>query len=139
MTTTANQRPRAPQDYQRPRPRKPSPADRKEQDELMERGIAFTDTDGARIVVRVKDVRGKHEAALVAAVGCDFMGLLQRLTERQGTDLLAAVYWFGRLVNGRDAGEYVDVLEDFGYENFLDMDLGDPEEDEDAPKASAND
>lgn len=93
------------------------------QDAALDQGIAFTDVDGTRLQVRVRDVKGVHDAALVAAIGTDFMGLLATLEQRQGTDLLAAVVWFGRLVNGRDAGDYLEVRDSFGYEDVLALDV----------------
>lgn len=106
----------------------------KRSDEL-ERGVAFTDTDGARLQVRLGDVRGSHDAALVRAVGLDFMGLLEATTKRQGLDLLAAVVWFGRLVNGRDAGTYEETLESFGYGDLEAMGLDEAKPEDNGPEA----
>lgn len=105
------------------------------QDAALDQGIAFTDTDGTRLQVRVRDVKGVHDAALVAAIGTDFMGLLSTLEQRQGTDLLAAVVWFGRLVNGRDAGTYVETRDSFGYEDVLAMDVDEARPEGDLPEA----
>ena len=120
MTTT-------PQDH-RPPVRKVTKRNEAKQDDDLDRGISFVDDDGTTLSVRVRDVKGKHDAALVAATGLDFMALLAALTIRQGLDLLAAVVWFGRLVNGRDAGTYAATLEDFGYEDVLRLDLDDAKE-----------
>ena len=103
-------------------------------DAELDRGISFIDDDGTRLSVRVRDVKGRHDAALVAATGMDFMGLLETLTKRQGLDLLAATVWFGRLVNDRDAGSYEDVLDSFDYEDVLALDLDDAKAD-DRPEA----
>lgn len=104
-------------------------------DEGLNRGFSFVDTDGERVTVRVRDIKGKHDAQLVATIGLDFMGLLEKLEERQGLDLLAAVIWFGRIVNDRETGTYEEVRDEFGYEDVLTMDLDEPKVDE-APKAS---
>lgn len=104
-------------------------------DEALEQGIAFTDDDGTRLQVRVRDVKGRHDAALVAAIGLDFMGLLDALSRRQGLDLLAAVVWFGRLVNGREAGTYEATVDDFGYGDVLALDVDDAAKDGDRPEA----
>lgn len=106
----------------------------KRNDEL-DRGIAITDDDGTRLQVRIRDVKGVHDAALVRALGIDFMGLLVEISKRQGLDLLAAVVWFCRLVNGRDAGTYEEVLESFGYEDVLALDLDTAKEEDDSPEA----
>lgn len=89
----------------------------------LDQGIAFTDKDGTRLQVRLGDVKGKHDAALVAATGMDFFALLQEMSKRQGLDLLAAAVWFGRLVNGRETGTYADLLDDFTYADVVDLDL----------------
>lgn len=92
-------------------------------DEGLDKGLSFVDSDGTRLSVRVRDVKGRHDAALVKAVGFDFVGLMEALTKRQGLDLLAAVVWFGRLVHDRDAGTYEETLDDFGYEDVLALDV----------------
>ena len=105
------------------------------QDAELDRGITFTDDDGTRLTVRVRDIKGKHDAALVAAMGVDFMGLMEKASERQGTDLMAALVWFGRLVNGREDKTYEETLEDFGYAELLAADLDQAEKDDDRPEA----
>lgn len=106
-------------------PKATSTTDKKRDDE-MDRGLSFVDADGTRLSVRIRDVKGKHDAALVAATGLDFMGLLEALQHRQGLDLLAAVVWFGRLVHGRESGTYTELLDDFDYEAVLAADLDEP-------------
>lgn len=101
----------------------------KAQDDQLDKGIRMTEVDGSTLTVRVRDVKGKHDAALVAACGLDFMGLLEKLNERQGLDLLAAALWFARLVNDREPGDLAELLEEFGYEDIAEMDFG-PAEDE---------
>lgn len=104
-------------------------------DEALDQGIAFTDTDGERLQVRVRDVKGTHDAALVRAVGVDFMGLLESLEKRQGLDLLAAVVWFGRLVHGRAELTYDETLDAFGYEDVLRLDVDQARKEDDSPEA----
>lgn len=99
----------------------------KNRDAEMDRGLSFVDDDGTRLAVRIRDVKGRHDAALVAATGLDFMGLLAELQHRQGLDLLAAVVWFGRLVHGRESGTYAELLDDFDYEAVLAADLDEPD------------
>jgi len=106
-------------------------------DSGLDEGVSFLDEDGTRLNVRVRDVKGSHDAALVASIGLDFMGLLSALSQRQGLDLLSAVVWFGRLVNGRDAGTYESVRDDFGYEDVINLDMDEPGVGDDgAPEAS---
>lgn len=107
-------------------------------DAELDNGVAFTDTDGARLQVRIRDVKGSHDVALVTATGYDFMGLLRAVSERQGLDLLSAVVWFVRLVNDRDAGTYEDTLASFGYADLLTLDMGEAEADDGRPKVSAS-
>lgn len=92
-------------------------------DEGLDEGFSFVDTDGKRLSVRVRDVKGRHDAALHRAIGLDFMGLLDALSRRQGLDLLAAVVWFGRLVHTDNAGTYEDTLADFSYSDVLALDI----------------
>ena len=105
------------------------------QDAELDQGISFTDEDGTRLTVRVRDVKGKHDAALVAATGVDFMGLMAKASERQGTDLMAALVWFGRLVNGREDKSYDETLEDFGYADLLAAELDEADKEDDRPEA----
>lgn len=95
----------------------------KKRDEEMDRGLSFVDADGTRLSVRIRDVKGRHDAALVAATGRDFMGLLSELQRRQGLDLLAAVVWFGRLVHGRESSTYEELLDEFDYEAVIAADV----------------
>lgn len=116
--------------------RKETRASKQARDEGLDRGIAFTDFDGTRLVVRIGDVRGTHDRALRQLIGLDFEGLLSQLARSQGTDLLAAVVWFGRLVNDHNTGEsYDELLEKIGYEAFLELDPGDPREGDPRPEA----
>ncbi len=101
----------------------------------LERGIALNDDDGTRLEVRIRDVKGSHDAALVALIGTDFVGLLERMSTRQGTDLVAALLWFARLVNGRDPGDYEQILDDIGYADYLTRDIDEPKGGDGPPKA----
>lgn len=135
---TAMQTRPAPQD-RRPRATKGA-ASRKQRrtDAALEHGLALTDSDGTRLQVRIRDVKGIHDARLVEATGLDFMGLLEAMTRRKGLDLFAAALWFARLVNGREGQAYTEVLEEFGYEDFALLDVDEPKDADDAPKASAS-
>jgi hypothetical protein len=116
--------------------KKQTRASKQARDEGLDRGIAFTDTDGTRLAVRVGDIRGTHDAQLRAEVGMDFEGLLASLQRSQGLDLLAAVVWFGRLVNSHNTAEtYPEILERFTYRDVVELDAGDPREDEARPEA----
>lgn len=115
--------------------RKVTPKETAKRDEALDKGIAFTDLDGTRREVRIRDVKGKHDAALIATVGLDFMGLLEALSVRQGLDLLGAVVWFGRLVTGGPDMSYDDVIGELGYDDIDDMDFDEPQA-ATGPKAS---
>lgn len=108
-------------------------------DQLLEQGFSFVDSDGTELSVRFGDIKGVHEAKLVAATGMDFMQLFEALHRRQGLDLFAAVIWFTRLVNDRPGvGEYSDVLETLGYGDLVGMEMdvvGAGDKDPDAPEA----
>src|SRR5690349_8727263 len=101
--------PAQPQD-RRPAAKKATASSKKRQekadDEALNQGYALDDDDGTRLSVRLRDIRGTHEAALVAETGLDFMGLLEALSKRQGLDLIAAALWLARLVNGRETLTY---------------------------------
>lgn len=110
-------------------------------DEELDRGYALDD-DGVRLTVRLRDVRGSHDAALVKIVGYDFMGLLEAMSKRQGLDLLAAAVWFARLVNGRSGcteDDYKQLLDEVGFNDYLERDIDEPKAEDDAPKAPASD
>lgn len=100
------------------------------EDEMLDKGFTILDVDDDKpLTVRLGDVKGSHDAQLVAAIGVDFLGLLEVLTERQGLDLLAAVVWFARLVNGReDTGTYTEMLDRVGYEDWQGFDEIKPED-----------
>lgn len=115
--------------------RKQTRTTKAKQDAAFDVGLAITDDDGTRLQVRLRHVKGVHDAALVAAVGLDFMGLHDALNKRKGLDLLAALLWFCRLVNGRDSESYEEILNRFGYEDVLALDPGDPKPEDDSPEA----
>jgi hypothetical protein len=136
--TTTQQRP-ATADHQ-PRKRATSGAanrSAKKTDEALEQGLALSDHDGTRLQVRVRDVKGIHDARLMEVCGMDFMGLMEAMTQRRGMDLFGAALWFARLVNGREPETYAQILERFGFEDFIQMDMDQPKAADDAPKASA--
>lgn len=133
--------PAQPQD-RRPPARKQTAASRKREKEAtdaeLDRGVKVADTDGTVLQVRLRDVKGIHDARLVETIGLDFVGLLEAMSRRQGLDLFAATLWFARLVNGRESEPYLEMLEQFGYEDFLAMGLDEPDAEADGPKASDN-
>lgn len=100
--------------------KKTSARTEKARDDGLDRGIAFTENDGTRLTVTVGDVKGSQDAKLFAACGYDFVGLMEAMTERQGTDLLAGLVWFARLVNDREnVGTYESTLDEVTYEGWL--------------------
>lgn len=132
--------PKQPQD-RRPPARKSTANSRARQqkadEEELDRGLALTDDDGTRLEVRIRDVKGSHDRALIDLIGVDFVGLLEKMSQRQGADLLAALLWFARLVNGRDPGDYEALLDEIGYADYLTRDIDQPPRGErKAPKAS---
>lgn len=133
--------PAQPQDHRPPARRQTAASKKREQkatDAELDRGIAVTDTDGKRLQVRIRDVKGTHDARLIEVARLDFVGLLEAMSRRQGLDLFAAVLWFARLVNGRESESYEEILERFGYEDFMAMDADEPKVADEAPKASAS-
>lgn len=127
-----------PQDHRPPARKRTAAAAKREQqatDAELDRGIAVTDTDGTRLQVRIRDVKGIHDARLVESCRFDFVGLLEAMSRRQGLDLFAATLWFARLVNGRETESYAEILERFGYEDFMAMDADEPKSEDEAPKA----
>lgn len=101
----------------------------------LDLGIALTDPDtGVRLSVRMGDVTGRHDAALVSAIGTDFAGLLDAVSRRQGLDLLCAVLWFARTVNGVKTPDYDAMLDDFTYTTVMASDLGEAEAVDELPQ-----
>ena len=131
--------PKQPQD-RRPPARKQTAASKKREQEAtdkeLDRGVKVKDTDGTILQVRLRDVKGIHDAALVEVIRTDFVGLLEMMSRRQGLDLFAATLWFARLVNGRESESYQEILERFGYEDFLALGMEEPDAADEAPKAS---
>ncbi|HEU4599411.1 MAG TPA: hypothetical protein VFS26_06660, partial [Solirubrobacterales bacterium] len=72
---------------------------------------------------------------LVDKCGYDFMGLLDALTERQGLDLFAAMFWFVRVVNGRTEKSYEETLEEFGFADIIEADPDEAKPENDRPEA----
>lgn len=128
--------PRKPQDRRPSLAKKHTRKTTENADHALEQGLAVTDDDGTRLNVRIRDVKGIHDARLVEETGMDFMMLLDAMTQRQGLDLFATALWFCRLVNGREPESREAILERFGYEDFIQLDTGEPKAEDDAPKAS---
>lgn len=127
-----------PQDHRPPARKRTAAAAKREkaqQDELLDKGIALADADGTRLQVRMRDVKGIHEAALVRETGMDFMGLLEAMSKRQGLDLFGAALWFVRLVNDRETETYMEILTRFGAEDFMALDIDEAKPEDEAPKA----
>lgn len=116
--------------------RRQTRASKAEEQEQLDQGVAVTDSDGTRLVVRMRDITGKHDADLVNATGKDFAALMELLGQRQGLDVLCAVLWFTRLVHGRATLSYQEMLETFTYQDFFDAEPGSAKDEPEAPQLS---
>lgn len=132
--------PTEPQD-RRPSARKQTAASKRRQEREIEsalsQGVAINDDDGTRLEVRVGDVKGGHEAALIGECGLSFGGLLAALEQSQSAYHLAVLLWFARLVNEREGLSFRETLDEVGYADYLSRDVGEPAKDA-RPKASVD-
>jgi hypothetical protein len=124
-------------DRQRPSlAKKDTRATKAKREEALNQGFAVTDPlDGARLSVRLGDVRGVHEAQLRGVCGLGFMELLVALQSTPSLDLLAASIWFARLVNGRKPGDYMEQLEEISYADVEGLDFDEATGQGDSPEA----
>lgn len=132
--------PTQPQD-RRPSARKQTESSKKREkeatDEALDRGLSITDDDGTRLEVRLRDVKGGHEAALIAESGFDFQSLLSAMMNSQSAYNLGCMLWFARLVNNRPGPSFKATIDAIGYADYLERDVDEPSKVE-RPKASAN-
>jgi len=98
-------------------------------DEALNQGLSLT-VDGRVYTVRAGDLTGMDAAALRREVGMSFMGLMKAMQSDPDVDLIAALMWLSRRIEGEKLLSYEEVAQEVGYD--VDIDLVDAEEPEEA-------
>lgn len=90
--------------------------------------------EGVAYTVRLGDLTSMDAANLRREVGMSFMGLMRALQADADIDLIAALVWLRRRMDGEQLLSYQTVAESIGYD--ADIDVTEPTaEDEDAGEA----
>lgn len=98
-------------------------------DEALNQGLSLT-VDGRVYTVRAGDLTGMDAAALRREVGMSFMGLMKAMQADPDVDLIAALMWLSRRIEGEKLLSYEEVAQEVGYD--VEIDLADAEEPGDA-------
>jgi hypothetical protein len=106
-----------------------TPKTEAKRDEALNQGLSLT-VDGRVYTVRAGDLTGMDAAALRREVGMSFMGLMKAMQSDPDVDLIAALMWLSRRIEGEKLLSYEEVAQEVGYD--VDIDLADAEEPEDA-------
>jgi len=109
--------------------RKVTPKSEAKRDEALNQGLSLT-VDGRVYTVRAGDLTGMDAAALRREVGMSFMGLMKAMQSDPDVDLIAALMWLSRRIEGEKLLSYEEVAQEVGYD--VDIDLVDAEEPEEA-------
>lgn len=103
---------------------------------MLDVGLSIS-FDGKSYTVRAGDLTAWDTRELRKQVGYSFHGLLAAFTEDPDIDLIAALVWLSKRVDGDRLTKYETVAEDIGYGVFDTLDVadagqedvdGDPEE-----------
>lgn len=98
-------------------------------DAALNEGIAVT-VDGKLYTVRMGDLSSIDTMALRRATGFSFMGLMRAAQSDPDIDIVAALVWLSRRVDGEKMLDYETVAADIGYEADIDLaDAGDQADD----------
>lgn len=90
--------------------------------------------EGVAYTVRIGDLTSMDAANLRRETGMSFMGLMKALQTDADIDLVAALVWLRRRMDGEHLLTYQTVAESIGYD--ADIDVTDPDEgDDDAGEA----
>ena len=103
-----------------------SEATRKSEQDL---GISIR-VDGTEYTVRHGDLTSLDTMALRRETGLSFMGLMQAFETQPDIDLIAALVWLSRRIDGERMLTYADVAREIGYDVDIEV-IGDAEEEAD--------
>jgi riboflavin synthase alpha subunit len=91
----------------------------KRKDELN-LGLSIS-VDGTVYTVRQGDLTSLDTMALRRETGYSFMGLLKAFQADPDIDLIAALVWLARRIDGEQMLAYADVASDIGYDVDIDV------------------
>lgn len=116
--------------------RRVTPKDRQKRAEAVAgEGVAIT-VDGVKYVVREGDLSAADVAAMRREVGLSFMGVLKAAKADPDVDIIAAVVWLARRVEGERDLTFVEVAETIGYDSEIEaVSEGDEPESGSSPEA----
>lgn len=112
-----------------PLARKHTPRTKKKADDAMNVGLTIS-VDGVEYTVRQGDMSSMDTMALRRETGFSFMGLLRAFQSDPDIDLVAALVWLARRIDGEALLSYADVASEIGYDVDLDV-LGEAGEESD--------
>lgn len=114
--------------------RKTTRAGKKARDDALDQGLSVT-VDGRTYTVRMGDLSSMDAAHLRRETGFSFVGLMRAAAKDPDIDVIAALVWLSRRIDGELLLSFEDVAADIGYDVEFDLaDAGDPQED-DRPEA----
>lgn len=107
-------------------------------DNILNQGVVVT-TGAQTVTLRAGDLNALHSRELRRQVGITFPGLIVGLNEQAhfDIDLIAAVLWLRRLVDGEDV-TYNEVAAETGYDSLENLKIEDADPDtaeDDDPEA----
>lgn len=108
--------------------KKQTPKTRKAREDALNQGISIV-VDGTTYTVRSGDLSSLDTLALRRTVGLSFAGVIRAMQSDPDIDLIAAIVWLARRVDGERGLEFEDVASEIGYDVDLDV-LEDAEESE---------
>lgn len=104
-------------------------------DAALNEGITVN-LDGVDYTVRMGDLSSVDTMALRRATGFSFMGLMRAASADPDIDLIAALVWLSRRVDGEKLLDFDQVAQEIGYDAEIDLkDAGDDDEGDDSPEA----
>lgn len=110
-------------------------ASKAKQDESMDAGMSIT-LDGHTYTVQMGDLTALDARALRRETGYSFPQLMMvAASDANDLDVLAAVIWFARYVNGEKSLTFEDVAGDITYDVIDRITVGEPEVEEPGPEA----
>ena len=91
----------------------------------LDAGIAVM-VDGTRYAVRMGDLTSMDAANLRRATGFSFRGLMMAASKDPDIDIVAAIVWLSRRIDGELMLDYETVAQEIGYDAEVDLaDVGD--------------
>lgn len=100
-------------------------------DEALDQGVSIT-VDGRAYTVRAGDLTGLDSSALRRECGYSFAGLMREMRRDPDIDLVAAVMWLARRIEGEQMLSYDDVAGEVGY--GIDLEVKDAEPEDESPE-----